>query len=154
MAGTKLLIRKQSFILIEILLALSIIIIISTVLILQITTLTKYNPYNEARQNLKTFLNFHKYKSMYDGKDYEIHFNDDGEIDTELKNYIIPINTITNDLKIIEYSSNKIVFYLDGSIDESYIRVSNNGGSNTYTLKINNLGFISEEKEEEIESYP
>ncbi len=91
---------------------------------------------------------------MYDGKDYEIHFNDDGEIDTELKNYIIPINTITNDLKIIEYSSNKIVFYLDGSIDESYIRVSNNGGSNTYTLKINNLGFISEEKEKEIESYP
>lgn len=112
----------------------------------------KNNSYDESRQNLKAFLNFHRHKSMYDGKDYEISFNNEGGIDTELKNYIIPIDIITNDLKITEYSSNKIVFHSDGSIDESYIKVSDNNGRIIHTININCIGYISEE--EEIESRP
>lgn len=93
---------------------------------------------------------------MYDGKDYEIEFHEDGQIDTELKNYIIPISTITNNLKVIDYSQNIITFHSDGSIDESSIKVSDNNGNKTYTFNINCLGSINEkiEEEEEIESPP
>ncbi len=53
---------------------------------------------------------------------------------------------ITNDLKIIESSATKIVFFLDGTIEESYIITSSNDGKTTNTFRINVIGKIDYDK--------
>ena len=51
-----------------------------------------------------------------------------------------------NDLKIIESSATKIVFFLDGTIEESYIITSSNDGKITNTFRINVIGKIDYDK--------
>ena len=55
------------------------------------------------------------------------------------------LESITNDLKIIESSSTKIVFFLDGTVQESYIVTSNLEGTITNTFIINVIGSVNYE---------
>jgi hypothetical protein len=52
------------------------------------------------------------------------------------------LDAVTNDLKILETSATKIVFFLDGSVQESYIVTSSLDGTVTNTFIINPIGKI------------
>ena len=52
------------------------------------------------------------------------------------------LDAVTNDLKILEASSTKIVFFLDGSVQESYIVTSNLEGTITNKFIINVIGNV------------
>jgi hypothetical protein len=55
------------------------------------------------------------------------------------------LEAVTNDLKILETSATKIVFFLDGSVQESYIVTSNLEGTITNTFIINVIGSVNYE---------
>ena len=55
------------------------------------------------------------------------------------------MDAVTNDLKILESSSTKIVFFLDGSVQESYIVTSNLEGTITNKFIINVIGGVNYE---------
>ena len=55
---------------------------------------------------------------------------------------VYPLEIVTNDLKILETSSTRILFFLDGSVQESYIVTSSLDGTITNTFIINVLGNI------------
>ena len=52
---------------------------------------------------------------------------------------------VTNDLKILQSSATKIVFFLDGSVQESYIVTSNLEGTITNKFIINVIGGVNYE---------
>jgi len=98
------------------------------------------NRYQEARENLKTFLINKRHQAAYHQKDIELSFDEEYTINS-LENPD-ELAAITNDLKIIESSATKIVFFLDGTIEESYIITSSNDGKVTNTFRINVIGKI------------
>jgi hypothetical protein len=102
------------------------------------------NRYQEARENLKTFLINKRHQASYHQKDIELSFDEEYTINS-LENPD-ELAAITNDLKIIESSATKIVFFLDGTIEESYIITSSNDGKITNTFRINVIGKIDYDK--------
>ena len=60
------------------------------------------------------------------------------------------LDSVTNDLKILETSATKIVFFLDGSVQESYIVTSNLEGTITNKFIINVIGGVDYEDNKNI----
>ena len=60
------------------------------------------------------------------------------------------LDAVTNDLKILDTSATKIVFFLDGSVQESYIVTSNLEGTITNTFIINVIGSVNYEGNDNI----
>jgi len=117
---------QKSFTLLEILLA--------TVLLASLIGVTAYNfnslseaaQYKEAKDNLKTFLISQKYQAAYEQKQIEV-----------------DVSKITNDFNIVD--ATKIIFFSDGSTEESYIIISSLDGKYTNKLIINVIGYVSEQ---------
>ena len=100
--------------------------------------------YFEARENLKTYLINLKYQSAFRQKEFELTFDPDYNMYSSFEDFYL-LESITNDLKIIESSSTKIVFFLDGTVQESYIVTSNLDGTITNTFIINVIGSVNYE---------
>ena len=100
--------------------------------------------YFEARENLKTYLINLKYQSAFRQKEFELTFDPDYNMYSSFEDFYL-LESITNDLKIIESSSTKIVFFLDGTVQESYIVTSNLEGTITNTFIINVIGSVNYE---------
>jgi type II secretory pathway pseudopilin PulG len=134
--------KTKAFTLIEILLATVILLSLVTALVFSFSSLSDSQRYKEARENLKTFLTFQKHKAAFNQKTIEIQFDAFGNIilDGEEEYF----NLFTNDLKILETSATKIVFFSDGGVQESYIITSSLDGQITNKLIINVLGNILE----------
>ena len=130
---------NKGFTLIEIVLAMVIFISIFAAIVINFNSLFG-DRYYEARENLKTLLINKKYKAAYDQKESELTFTEDYIINSDENPELLA--AITNDLKILETSSTKIIFFLDGTIEESYIITSSNDGKLTNTLRINVIGKI------------
>ena len=63
------------------------------------------------------------------------------------------LDAVTNDLRILESSATKIVFFLDGSVQESYIVISNLEGTITNKFIINVIGNVEyKENDSELQS--
>lgn len=131
-----------AFTLIEILLATVILLGLITALVFSFSSLSDSQRYKEAKENLKTFLTFQKHKAAFEQKSITVQFDDQGNIlfDGEEEYF----NLFTNDLKILETSATKIVFFSDGGVQESYIITSSLDGQITNKLIINVLGNILE----------
>ena len=104
--------NKKAFTLIELLLAITLMGTLITVVAFNFDSLWA-NKYSEAKENLKTFLINHKHKATYFQKDSEIYFDDLYNLYGNFEDVYL-LENITNDLKIVESSSTKIVFFLDG----------------------------------------
>lgn len=100
------------------------------------------NKYHEAKENLKTFLLINKHKATYFQKESTLQFDSQNNIYGELDDVYL-LESITNDLKVLESSSTKIVFFSDGSVEESYIVTTSLDGTVTNTFIINAIGTIS-----------
>lgn len=130
---------KKAFTLIEILLATVILLLLIAAVVINFNSFNK-NRYQEARENFKTFLINKRIQAAYYQKPTELSFAEDYTIDSVENPDILAM--ITNDLQIIESSATKIVFFLDGTIEESYIITRSIDGSITNIFRINIIGKI------------
>lgn len=135
--------KSKGFTLIEIVLATVILLSLIAALVINFDSFNA-NRYNEAKENLKTFLINKRHQAAYHQKNIELSFTEDYTINS-IENPD-ELAAITNDLKILESSTTKIVFFLDGTIEESYIITSSNDGKVTNTFRINVIGKIDYDK--------
>ena len=132
---------SKAFTLIELLLAVVILVSIITAVVINFDTMMGNNKYFEARENLKTFLINLKHQSAFQQKDFELTFDENYNMYSSFDDFYL-LDAVTNDLKILESSSTKIVFFLDGSVQESYIVTSNLEGTITNRFIINVIGNV------------
>ena len=135
--------KSKGFTLIEIVLATVILLSLIAALVINFDSL-RGDQYKEAKENLKIFLINKRHQAAYHQKEFELSFSEDYTINS-IENPD-ELAAITNDLKIIETSATKIVFFLDGTIEESYIITSSNDGKVTNTFRINVIGKIDYDK--------
>ena len=135
--------KSKGFTLIEIVLATVILLSLIAALVINFDSFDA-NKYAEAKENLKTFLINKRTQAAYHQKELEISFNEDYTINSDEDSELLA--AITNDLRIIESSATKIVFFLDGTVEESYIITSSNDGKITNTFRINIIGKIDYDK--------
>ena len=144
--------NNRAFTLIELLLAVVILVSIITAVVINFDTMMGNNKYFEARENLKTFLINLKHQSAFQQKDFELTFDENYNMYSSFEDFYL-LDAVTNDLKILEASSTKIVFFLDGSVQESYIVTSNLEGTITNKFIINVIGNVEyKENDSELQS--
>lgn len=136
--------NNKAFTLIELVLAITILLGIIGAIVINYDSLVGNSKYFEARENLKTYLINLKYQSAFQQKEFELSFDPDYNMYSSFEDFYL-LESITNDLKIIESSSTKIVFFLDGTVQESYIVTSNLEGTITNTFIINVIGSVNYE---------
>ena len=132
---------NKAFTLMELLLAVVILVSIVTAVVINFDTMMGNNKYFEARENLKTFLINLKHHSAFQQKEFELTFDENYNMYSSFDDFYL-LDAVTNDLKILESSSTKIVFFLDGSVQESYIVTSNLEGTITNRFIINVIGNV------------
>ena len=152
--------KRKAFTLIELLLAMTILITLISVIVINYDSLVGKSRYYEARENLKTYLINLKYQSAFQQKEFELTFDPDYNMYSSFEDFYL-LDVVTNDLKILETSATKIVFFLDGSVQESYIVTSDLDGTITNKFIINVIGQVKyegytndiiEKKESDIQS--
>ncbi len=152
--------RSKAFTLIELVLAITILLGIIGAIVINYDSLVGNSKYFEARENLKTYLINLKYQSAFQQKEFELTFDPDYNMYSSFEDFYL-LDAVTNDLKILETSATKIVFFLDGSVQESYIVTSDLEGTITNKFIINVIGDIKyggytndiiEKKESEIQT--
>ena len=136
--------NNKAFTLIELVLTITILLGIIGAIVINYDSLVGNSKYFEARENLKTYLINLKYQSAFRQKEFELTFDPDYNMYSSFEDFYL-LESITNDLKIIESSSTKIVFFLDGTVQESYIVTSNLEGTITNTFIINVIGSVNYE---------
>jgi type II secretory pathway pseudopilin PulG len=152
--------RSKAFTLIELVLAITILLGIIGAIVINYDSLVGNTRYFEARENLKTYLINLKYQSAFQQKEFELTFDPDYNMYSSFEDFYL-LDAVTNDLKILETSATKIVFFLDGSVQESYIVTSDLDGTITNKFIINVIGQVKyegytndiiEKKESDIQS--
>ena len=136
--------RSKAFTLIELVLAITILLGIIGAIVINYDSLVGNTRYFEARENLKTYLINLKYQSAFQQKEFELTFDPDYNMYSSFEDFYL-LDAVTNDLKILETSATKIVFFLDGSVQESYIVTSNLEGTITNKFIINVIGDVKYE---------
>ena len=136
--------NNKAFTLIELVLAITILLGIIGAVVINYDSIVGNSKYFEARENLKTYLINLKHQSAFRQKEFELTFDPDYNMYSSFEDFYL-LESITNDLKIIESSSTKIVFFLDGTVQESYIVTSNLEGTITNTFIINVIGSVNYE---------
>ena len=135
--------KSKGFTLIEIVLATVILLSLIAALVINFDSLDSTR-YAEAKENLKTYLINKRTQAAHQQKNLELSFNEDYTINSIEDPDLLA--AITNDLKILESSTTKIIFFLDGTVEESYIITSSNDGKITNTFRINVIGKIDYDK--------
>ena len=144
--------NNRAFTLIELLLAVVILVSIITAVVINFDTMMGNNKYFEARENLKTFLINLKHQSAFQQREFELTFDENYNMYSSFEDFYL-LDAVTNDLKILETSATKIVFFLDGSVQESYIVTSNLEGTITNKFIINVIGTVEyKENDSELQS--
>ena len=136
--------RSKAFTLIELVLAITILLGIIGAIVINYDSLVGNTRYYESRENLKTFLINLKHQAAFQQKEFELTFDPDYNMYSSFEDFYL-LDVVTNDLKILETSATKIVFFLDGSVQESYIVTSNLEGTITNKFIINVIGDIKYE---------
>ena len=125
-------------------LAITILLGIIGAIVINYDSLVGNTRYYEARENLKTLLINLKHQSAFQQKEFELTFDPDYNMYSSFEDFYL-LDAVTNDLKILETSATKIVFFLDGSVQESYIVTSNLEGTITNKFIINVIGDVKYE---------
>jgi prepilin-type N-terminal cleavage/methylation domain-containing protein len=136
--------NNKAFTLIELVLAITILLGIIGAVVINYDSMVGNSRYFEARENLKTYLINLKYQSAFRQKEFELTFDPDYNMYSSFEDFYL-LDAVTNDLKILETSATKIVFFLDGSVQESYIVTSNLEGTITNKFIINVIGDVKYE---------
>lgn len=133
-------------------LAITILLGIIGAVVINYDSLVGNNRYYEARENLKTLLINLKHQSAFRQKEFELTFDENYNMYSSFDDFYL-LEAVTNDLRILESSATKIVFFLDGSVQESYIVTSNLEGTITNKFIINVIGKVDyKENDSELQS--
>jgi len=130
----------RGFSLLELLCVVALLALLMSIVIYNYDSLN-INRYHEAKENLRTFLINNKHKATYLQKESTLRFDSQNNIYGDFDDIYL-LESITNDLKVLESSATKIVFFADGSVEESYIVTTSLDGTVTNTFVINPLGRI------------
>ena len=144
--------NNKAFTLIELVLAITILLGIIGAVVINYDSMVGNSRYFEARENLKTYLINLKHQSAFQQKQFELTFDPDYNMYSSFEDFYL-LEAVTNDLKILETSATKIVFFLDGSVQESYIVTSNLEGTITNTFIINVIGDVKYENYEKNKNF-
>jgi type II secretory pathway pseudopilin PulG len=136
--------KRKAFTLIELVLAITILLGIIGAIVINYDSMVGNSRYFEARENLKTYLINLKHQSAFQQKQFELTFDPDYNMYSSFEDFYL-LEAVTNDLKILDTSATKIVFFLDGTVQESYIVTSNLEGTITNTFIINIIGSVNYE---------
>ena len=136
--------NNKAFTLIELVLAITILLGIIGAVVINYDSMVGNSRYFEARENLKTYLINLKHQSAFQQKQFELTFDPDYNMYSSFEDFYL-LEAVTNDLKILDTSATKIVFFLDGTVQESYIVTSNLEGTITNTFIINVIGSVNYE---------
>jgi prepilin-type N-terminal cleavage/methylation domain-containing protein len=139
--------NNKAFTLIELVLAITILLGIIGAVVINYDSMVGNSRYFEARENLKTYLINLKHQSAFQQKQFELTFDPDYNMYSTFDDFYL-LDAVTNDLKILDTSATKIVFFLDGSVQESYIVTSNLEGTITNTFIINVIGNVEYKQNE------
>lgn len=131
--------KQKATTLIELLLVVVLLCLFISVLVFNFESL-QGNKYFEARENFKTFLINQKHKAAYFQEEYTLEFDNEYNISSKDPEMLA---MFTNDLKVLESSATKIVFFNDNTIQESYIITSSLDGKITNKFIINVIGRIT-----------
>ena len=123
--------KNKGFTILEILLTVALLATLIGVTAFNFNSLSDSAQYKEAKETLKTHLISQRHKAAYDQKEIEV-----------------DLSVATNDLNIVD--ATKIIFFSDGSVEESYIIVSSLDGKHTNKIVINVIGYVSEQDNFEI----
>jgi hypothetical protein len=88
-----------------------------------------------------------KHQAAFQQREFELTFDENYNMYSSFDDVYL-MDAVTNDLKILEASSTKIVFFLDGSVQESYIVTSNLEGTITNKFIINVIGNVEYKQNE------
>lgn len=136
--------NNKAFTLLELVLAITILLGIIATMVINYDSLVGNSRYFEARENLKTYLINLKHQSAFQQKEFELTFDPDYNMYSSFEDFYL-LDMVTNDLKILETSATKIIFFLDGGVQESYIVTSNLEGTITNKFIINIIGEVKYE---------
>ena len=136
--------NNKAFTLLELVLSITILLGIIATMVIKYDSLVGNSRYFEARENLKTYLINLKHQSAFQQKEFELTFDQDYNMYSSFEDFYL-LDMVTNDLKILETSATKIIFFLDGGVQESYIVTSNLEGTITNKFIINIIGEVKYE---------
>ena len=134
--------NNKAFTLIELVLAITILLGIIGAVVINYDSLVGNTRYYEARENLKTLLINLKHQAAFQQREFELTFDENYNMYSSFDDVYL-MDAVTNDLKILQSSATKIVFFLDGSVQESYIVTSNLEGTITNKFIINVIGGVN-----------
>ena len=101
---------NKAFTLIELVLSITILLGIIGAIVINYDSLVGNTKYYEARENLKTFLINLKHQAAFQQKEFELTFDPDYNMYSSFEDFYL-LDAVTNDLKILETSATKIVFF-------------------------------------------
>lgn len=100
--------------------------------------------YDEAREQLKSYLMYNKYKALNNQTNNKLTIDtQENLINSPIDNEITWLIDFKDSLKIIDCSSTNIVFQADGTSDEAYIDIISNNGTYSNRLNITSLGTVN-----------
>lgn len=134
--------KRRAFTLIELLLVVSMLLMLTSAAIMSINMMPPGPKFVEAKEQLRSFVLYHKYKSMYDQKPYAIQIDSEQHIFTDLLTAAPNLEYVTNDLVILSSNRSNIVFFNDGCSDVVEIMIRNIEGTITNILFINEIGMV------------
>lgn len=134
---------KKAFTLVELLLVVGLLSLLMAAIIVNTNNISEKTKYNEAKEQLKSYLTYNKYKALNEQTNVVLIINNENNdivspFDTELA----WLEEFTNELKIVDSSSTNLIFNIDGSNEEAYIDVISNNGAYSNRLTINPFGSI------------
>ncbi len=100
--------NNKAFTLIELVLAITILLGIIGAIVINYDSLVGNNRYFEARENLKTLLINLKHQAAFQQREFELTFDENYNMYSSFDDVYL-MDAVTNDLKILESSSTKIV---------------------------------------------
>ena len=135
---------KRAFTLVELLLTVFILMLFSAAIVYTFNSNTDKIQYDEAREQLKSYLMYNKYKALNNQTNNKLTIDtQENLINSPIDNEITWLIDFKDSLKIIDCSSTNIVFQADGTSDEAYIDIISNNGTYSNRLNITSLGTVN-----------
>lgn len=134
---------KGAFTLVELLLTVFLIMLFSGAVIYNFTNNNDKIKYDEAKDQLKSYILYNKYKAVEKQTKTTLNINtNENSLQSPIDDEIEWLTQFTAQLKIIDCSKTNIDFQLDGTVDEAYIDIVSNDGNYSNRLNITSIGTL------------
>jgi len=135
---------NRAFTLIELLLVIFLLMLFSCAVIYNFTNNNDKIKYDEAKDQLKSYILYNKYKAVENQIKTTVSINTEQNIlQSPIDKEIQWLTQFTEQLKIVDCSATNINIQTDGTIDEAYIDVVSIDGNHSNRLNITTIGTLT-----------